>query len=69
MPIAAPKMAFSRSASSKISTGDLPPSSSMTFLRLPAEACTIILPTSVDPVNATFSTSGCALIAAPAVCP
>jgi len=35
----------------------------MTFLRLSADARTISLPTSVDPVNATFSTSGCAVIA------
>ena len=63
------KMALSRSASSKISTGDLPPSSSVTFFRLSADARTISLPTSVEPVNATFSTSGCAVIAAPAVWP
>jgi hypothetical protein len=37
--------------------GDLPPSSSETFLRLPAAALTISLPTSVEPVNATLSTS------------
>src|SRR5689334_16641501 len=49
--------------------GDLPPSSSETFFRLPAAACTISLPTSVEPVNATLSTSGCAAIAAPAVSP
>src|ERR1700677_1860703 len=34
MPIDARNMALSRLASSKISTGDLPPSSSMSFLRL-----------------------------------
>jgi hypothetical protein len=49
--------------------GDLPPSSSDTFFRLPVAACTINLPTSVDPVNATLSTSGCAASAAPAVSP
>ena len=36
---------------------------------LTPEACTIALPTSVEPVNATFSTSGCAVMAAPAVWP
>ena len=49
--------------------GDLPPSSSDTFFKLPAAACTISLPTSVEPVNATLSTSGCAASAAPAVSP
>ena len=34
-----------------------------------AAACTISLPTSVEPVNATLSTSGCAASAAPAVSP
>ena len=50
--------------------GDLPPSSSVTFLRLllPA-ACTISRPTSVEPVKATLSTSGWAASAAPAVSP
>src|SRR3984893_4111051 len=62
-------MARSRSASGRMIAGDLPPSSSETFFRLPAAACTISLPTSVDPVNATLSTSGCAANAAPAVSP
>ena len=63
---AAPGIAASRSASAKTMFGDLPPSSSVTFFRLPAAACTISLPTSVEPVNATLSTSGCAASAAPA---
>jgi hypothetical protein len=51
-------------------TGDLPPSSSVTFFRLLVpDAPTIARPTSVDPVKATFSTSGCAVMAAPAVWP
>ncbi len=50
-------------------SGDLPPSSSDTFFRLPAAACTISRPTSVEPVNATLSTPGCAASAAPAVSP
>ena len=45
--------------------GHLPPSSSVTFFRLPAAALTISLPTSVEPVNATLSTSSCAASAAP----
>ncbi len=49
--------------------GDLPPSSRVTFLRFPAAACTISLPTSVDPVKATLSTIGWAASAAPAVSP
>ena len=38
--------------------GDLPPSSSDTFFKLPAAAWTISLPTSVEPVKAILSTSG-----------
>jgi len=49
--------------------GLLPPSSSETFFRFPAAACTISLPTSVEPVKATLSTSGWAASAAPAVSP
>ena len=59
-------IAASRSASAKTTFGDLPPSSSETFLRLPAAAWTISLPTSVEPVNATLSTSGWPDSAAPA---
>ena len=54
------RTACSISASGKITLGDLPPSSSDTRLRLPAEACRISLPTSVEPVKATLSMSGCA---------
>ena len=56
-------------ASSKTMFGLLPPSSSVSFFRFPAAAWTISLPTSVDPVNATLSTSLCAASAAPAVSP
>ena len=66
IPFAAPGIAASRSASANTTFGDLPPSSSETFLRLPAAALTISLPTSVEPVNATLSTSSCAASAAPA---
>ena len=67
--LAAPGIATSRSASGSTMFGDLPPSSSVTFLRLPAAARTIILPTSVEPVNAILSTPGWAANAAPAVSP
>src|SRR5450756_693768 len=46
-------------------SGALPPSSSDTFLRFPADAAAIFLPTSVEPVNATLSTLRCATSAAP----
>ena len=49
--------------------GDLPPSSSDTCFRSRAAACTISLPTSVEPVKATLSTPGWAASAAPAVSP
>ena len=50
--------------------GLLPPSSRVSFFRLVApEAATISLPTSVEPVKATLSTSLCAASAAPAVSP
>ena len=67
--LAVPAMARSRSASGKTIAGDLPPSSSETRLRLPAAALTMSLPTSVEPVKATLSTSGCSANAAPAVSP
>ena len=40
-----------------------------TRFRFPAAALTMSLPTSVEPVNATLSTSGCSAKAAPAVSP
>ncbi len=43
----------------------LPPSSSVSFLRVPATARAIWRPTSVEPVNATLSTPGCPTTAAP----
>src|SRR5215469_955466 len=70
MALAAPGIAAFRSASGKMILGDLPPSSRVIFFRLLApEALTISLPTSVEPVNATLSTSGWAAMAAPAVSP
>ena len=53
--------AFSRSASSKITFADLPPSSSVTRLIVPAAPCITSRPTSVEPVNAIFATSGCSM--------
>ncbi len=62
-------IALSRLASSNMISGDLPPSSSVRRLRLPAAALTISRPTSVDPVNEILSTSGWAVSAAPVVSP
>ena len=69
VPLAAPGIATSMSASLKTTLGDLPPSSSETRFRLPSAAWTIILPTSVEPVKAILSTSMWAARAAPAVSP
>ena len=46
-----------------------PPSSSVSFFTLPAAARMTCLPTSVEPVNATLRTSGCAASRAPTMCP
>src|ERR1700751_6451752 len=50
-------------------SGDLPPSSNETRLRLFAEAWTIFCPVRCEPVKATLSTPGWAASAAPAVSP
>ena len=60
-----PSTALSRSASSNTMNGDLPPSSSDSFLPVPAVARRMMRPTSVEPVKAILSTSGCSTIAAP----
>jgi hypothetical protein len=60
-----PSTAASRSASSNTMNGDLPPSSSESFLPVPAVARRIARPTSVEPVNAILSTSACSAIRAP----
>ena len=62
-----PSMAWSMGASSNTMFAALPPSSRVSFLAVPATARAICLPTSVEPVNATLLTSGCATSAAPAV--
>ena len=54
----APSTAWSRSASSKTMKGALPPSSSETFFTVVAHWAIKSLPTSVEPVNENFRTSG-----------
>ena len=60
-----PSTTLSRSASWKTTNGDFPPSSSDSFLPLPAVAVRMMRPTSVEPVNAILSMSGWATMAAP----
>ena len=60
-----PLAAAGRSASSKTTCGDLPPSSRVTRLRLSAAACATARPVAVEPVNATLSTPLCPASAAP----
>ena len=50
-------------------SGDLPPSSSVTFFTEDAATAEIRRPVAVDPVNETMSTSGCATRASPALGP
>jgi len=62
--------ATSRSASSNTTSGDLPPNSKVTLLRLlSADPLRMMRPTSVEPVKATLSTSGWWTIDPPAVGP
>lgn len=62
--------AFSILASSKTIIGDFPPNSRQIFFKLDSlEAYKIFLPTKDDPVKLTFLTSGCLVIASPAICP
>ncbi len=65
MPLTMPSTAWSMAASAKMMLAALPPSSSVYFLRLPASARWMILPTLVDPVNAILSTPSCSTSAAP----
>jgi len=67
--LAAPGIAFDRSASFRMMFGDLPPSSRVSFFRSLAAALTISLPTSVEPVKATLSTPGWLASGAPVVSP
>src|ERR1700740_1663733 len=54
----APLTAISISASSKTMNGALPPSSSESFLTVPAHCCISNLPTSVEPVKVGVRTVG-----------
>ena len=65
MPLTMPSTAWSIGASSKTMFAALPPSSRVSFLRVPATARAIARPTSVEPVKATLSTSGCSTTARP----
>ena len=69
MAKAEPFTAAGRLASSKTMLAPLPPSSSWTRFRLPAELSTIRRPTAVEPVNAILRTSGWLASRSPAVWP
>src|SRR4029453_5109581 len=58
MPLTMPSTAWSSGASSKTMFAALPPSSRVSALFVPATPLAIFLPISVEPVNATLSTSG-----------
>src|SRR3989454_268185 len=60
-----PSTTLSRSASSNTMKGLFPPSSSDSFLPEPAVALRMIRPTSVEPVKAILSTSGCITSSSP----
>jgi hypothetical protein len=57
IPCTMPSTAWSMAASSKTMLADLPPSSSVRPTPRPASAAWMSLPTAVEPVNATLSTS------------
>ena len=61
----APSTAASRSASSNTMNGALPPSSSESFLIVPAHCAISTLPIAVDPVNDSFRTTGFAVSSPP----
>src|SRR5690349_23937484 len=61
----APVTAASRSASSKTMNGAFPPSSSDTFFTVEAHCRISSLPTSVEPVNENFRTSGLSVSSLP----
>ena len=65
MPLITPSTAWSSGASSNAMFAALPPSSSVSRLPVPATVRRIILPTSVEPVNAILSTSSCSTRYAP----
>ena len=57
IPCTMPSTAWSMAASSKTMLADLPPSSSVSPTPRPASAAWMSLPTAVEPVKATLSTS------------
>ena len=65
MASTSPSTALSRSASSKTMKGLLPPSSSESFLPVPAVASRMLRPTAVEPVKAILSTPARATSTAP----
>ena len=69
MAKAEPFTAASMLASAKTMLAPLPPSSSCTRLRLPADSSTIRRPTAVEPVKAILRTPGCAARCSPATRP
>jgi hypothetical protein len=60
--------AVSRSASSRASSADLPPSSRKTFLMLPAPARITVRPVAVEPVKVIMSTRGSSASCWPTSC-
>src|SRR3954452_165198 len=69
MPDTAPVTASSRLASSNTTFGDLPPSSSPTFLKFRAAVSLMILPVASDPVNAILRVRGCSTSGIPTSLP
>ncbi|MCY1173971.1 hypothetical protein D9M73_141560 [compost metagenome] len=67
--LAAPAAALARSASAMTMVGDLPPSSRVTRVMESMAALPICLPTSVEPVKVSLSTSGLWVSAEPALMP
>src|ERR1700750_3003047 len=65
MCITPPVTALVRSASSRITFGDLPPSSWLTRFTVGAARLATSTPARVEPVNEIMSMSGCSLMAAP----
>ncbi len=69
IPEIAPETASSRMASSKTMFGDLPPSSSETFLKLFAACSFTRAPVTLPPVKATLATLGWVTSGSPVTCP
>src|SRR3979490_3396727 len=61
--------AWFKSASSRMMVGDLPPSSRVTRLSVPAASRRMVLPTTVEPVNDIFMISGWRLSSVPTTSP